>query len=102
VQALVLAAEYDAGPDEPRVFNIGHGSGHSLNEIIREIKNVVDMPVQVNYTPARSVDVPVNVLDISRATRYLEWHPQTDLATGLAATWKWVKQLKNISSPTPR
>lgn len=102
VQALVLAAEYDAGPDEPRVFNIGHGSGHSLNEIIREIKNVVDMPVEVNYTPARQVDVPVNVLDISRATRYLEWHPQTDLAKGLAQTWKWVKQLKNISSPTPR
>lgn len=93
VKAIVLAAEYDAKPDKPRIFNVGYGSGHSLNDIIAEIKKVVDMPMQVNYTPARSVDVPVNVLDISRATRHLEWQPQTDLARGLAQTWKWVKQI---------
>lgn len=101
VQALVLAAEYDAGPDEPRIFNVGHGGGHSLNEIIREIKNIVDVPVQVNYTPARSVDVPVNVLDISRATRYLEWQPQTQLADGLRETWKWVKELHKANDRLP-
>jgi UDP-glucose 4-epimerase len=101
VKALVLAAEYDAGPDEPRVFNVGYGSGHSLNDIIAEIKKVVDMPVEVKYTPSRAVDVPVNVLDISRATRHLEWHPNTELARGLAQTWKWVKQIHKANERLP-
>jgi len=101
VKALVLAAEYEAGPDEPRIFNIGYGSGHSLNEIVNEIKKVVDVKVQVNYTPARPVDVPVNVLDIGRAARHLEWQPKVDLAEGLARTWAWVKATHKTSERQP-
>lgn len=93
-QALVLAAEYEAGPEQPRIFNVGYGRGYSLNEIIEEIKKVVDMPVQVNYTPARPVDVPINVLDVSRAARAFEWQPKVDLSEGLAETWRWIKTLQ--------
>ncbi len=93
VKALVLAAEYEPGPRQPRIFNVGYGRGYSLNQIVEEIKNVVDMPVQINYTPARPVDVPVNVLDISRAERELEWKPQVNLHMGLSATWKWIKTI---------
>ena len=65
MKALVLAAEYDAGPEEPRLFNIGYGEGFSLNQIVAEIKKAVDMPVQVQYTPGLTeVDVPVNVFSM--------------------------------------
>jgi UDP-glucose 4-epimerase len=94
VKALVLAAEYDASPDEPRIFNVGYGRGYSLNQIIEEIRAVVDVPVEVRYTPARPVDVPVNVLDISRAARHLEWQPTTDLREGVSRSWQWVKSLQ--------
>ena len=97
VKALVLAAEYSPSPEQPRIFNIGYGKGYSLNEIIAEIRLAVDMPVEVNYTPSRPVDVPANVLDISRAGRYLEWQPQVTLGDGLAKTWSWIKTIHKAS-----
>jgi UDP-glucose 4-epimerase len=101
VKALVLAAEYDAGPDEPRIFNVGYGRGYSLNQIVAEIKKVADVPVEVRYTPGRPVDVPVNVLEISRAARHLEWQPQVTLAEGLKRSWTWIKTLHGATERLP-
>lgn len=101
VEALVLAAEYDpsskSASEAPRVFNIGYGQGASLNQIVEQIKKVVDHPVEVCYKPSRPVDVPVNVLDVSRAAQYLEWQPRTTLAEGMKHSWDWVKSL-NLSA----
>lgn len=93
-KALVLAAQYEPAAGQPRVFNIGFGKGYSLNQIVDEIRNVVDMKVEVNYTPARQVDVAANVLDIGRAERELEWQPQVTLRDGLLRTWQWMKTIK--------
>jgi UDP-glucose 4-epimerase len=101
VKALVLAAEYEGGTNKPHVFNVGYGSGHSLNEIIAAIRDVVDMPVEVRYTPARSVDVPANILDISRAARHLEWQPQIGLKQGLTNSWSWIKSIQKLPETLP-
>lgn len=66
-----------------RVFNIGTGKGHSLLELISMIENILGEPVDVRFREARTVDVPVNVLDVSRATSELNWRPTTDLETGM-------------------
>lgn len=101
VQALVLAAEYNAGPEKPRVFNIGFGQGYSLNDIVNEIKKVVDMPVEVRYTPGRTLDVPANVLDVSSAARHLEWQPTISLGEGIARSWAWVKATHKTPTKEP-
>jgi len=98
-KALLRCAEYHAKPDAPRVFNVGAGEGHSLNEIVQRIKQVVDAPVEVRYTPSRPVDVPYNILDISLATATLGWTPELGLSEGLAKTWEWVKDLKLTKDP---
>ncbi|MDE6128030.1 MAG: NAD-dependent epimerase/dehydratase family protein, partial [Lachnospiraceae bacterium] len=49
-----------------RLYNLGSGTGHSLNEVLQVIAGVTDKMPQVIYRSNRSVDVPVNVLDISR------------------------------------
>lgn len=92
-RALVKSAEYKAGPGDPRVFNIGAGRGYSLNEIVAEIKKNIDRPVNVNYAPGRSVDVPSNVLDIKLATKHLDWNPEIELGAGLRQTWNWITSL---------
>lgn len=100
VLSLLAAAKYKSNNSEPRVFNIGSGHGCSLNQLIKEIRSTVDVPVKVEYTPSRALDVPTNVLDISRAKEQLKWEPNIDLETGLARTWKWIKTLdfaKNVS-----
>jgi len=96
VRALIMAAEYQPPPDGHRVFNIGAGQGVSLNQLVEEIRQVVDEPVKVNYTAGRPVDVPINVLDIRRARELLGWSPRMTLRNGLQRTWKWVSSLHAV------
>lgn len=92
-EALVKAAEYCPDEKEPRVFNIGSGGGQTLNEIVQAIKNVVGKPVEVVHHPSRSADVPVNVLDIQRAKKCLEWQPEINLENGIRKTWDWLSKV---------
>ena len=66
-----------------RVFNIGTGHGHSLLDLIKIIKRLTDEPVAVEFRKSRPVDVPVNVLDISRAGAELNWRPTTEISVGI-------------------
>ena len=76
---------------EPRIFNIGAGVGKSLNELLAAIEEVLGKPVIRKYLPGRSFDVPVNVLDISRAHRYLGWQPKVSFYDGLSRTLQWIR-----------
>lgn len=49
-----------------KIFNLGSGNGRSVNDVISIIANVLNLPIEVEYIDKRSVDVPKNVLDISR------------------------------------
>lgn len=71
---------------EHRLFNIGSGKGLSLLELIESIEKVTGASVKVRFTPARPFDVPVNVLDITRAARELSWSPEVELQEGLRRT----------------
>lgn len=76
---------------EVRIFNVGSGIGHSLNEILDTIEALLGNPVARSYTPARAFDVPVNVLDIRRARETLGWSPRTDLMEGMRQTLEWLR-----------
>lgn len=54
------------GENEFRVFNLGSGRGTSVKEVIKTIKGTINNNLEVEYIGSRSVDVPVNYLDISR------------------------------------
>ena len=83
-EAFVLATEMDT---QSRVFNIGSGRGTSLNELIKIMVGVTGVAPEVTYDRARSLDVPVNVLDVSLARRELGWVPRIGLADGIGRTW---------------
>ena len=85
--ALVRCIDY-RGPH--KVFNIGSGTGMDLNEIIRQIENVLGQPVARVYKPARRFDVPSNVLDVSLAATELGWSPRTSFSEGLTRTASWI------------
>jgi UDP-glucose 4-epimerase len=88
-RAFVLALEY--GGSE-RIFNIGSGQGHSLNDLLNVIERAVGHPVPRRFLPARAIDVPSNVLDIARARRELGWAPQVGLDEGVARTVEWLRE----------
>jgi UDP-glucose 4-epimerase len=76
-----------------RIFNLGSGEGHSLNDVLAAIRNVVGRNIDVAYRAKRSFDVPKVVLDISRAKKQLEWMPVTPLENGIRKTYDFVKDL---------
>lgn len=47
------------------IFNVGSGTGTSLNKLLKIIFETLNMEVPVNYLSARSVDVPINYLDVN-------------------------------------
>jgi UDP-glucose 4-epimerase len=90
-RALIKALTYSG---EIKVFNVGSGQGHSLNEVIHVIESVTGRPLQVKYTDARSFDVPINVLDISRAGSHLNWSPTVSLLEGVARMYAWMLKVR--------
>jgi UDP-glucose 4-epimerase len=89
VDAFIRSIEYSG---EHRVFNIGSGCGRSLNEVISAIESLIGRPVRRSYLPARPFDVPINILDISRAQTCLGWNPQVSFHEGLKRTILWIRR----------
>ena len=80
IEACLMLIDHQ-GPS--RIFNIGTGQGHSLLDLIEIIKRLTGEPVAVNFRKSRPVDVPVNVLDISRAESELKWRPTVEIVSGI-------------------
>ena len=89
ISAMLQAAAYQGAE---RIFNIGSGGGHSVREIIAAIEQVTGKTAQTSYTPARKFDVPISVLDITRAKTELNWQPEVDLSEGLRLTYARIKE----------
>ena len=79
--AIVRALEDKAGRS---VYNIGGGEGYSLNEILFKIEEVMNVRFDIMYKESRKFDVPVNILDISKARKDLGFEPKTALHEGIA------------------
>ncbi|PIW44356.1 MAG: NAD-dependent epimerase [Zetaproteobacteria bacterium CG12_big_fil_rev_8_21_14_0_65_54_13] len=75
------------------VFNAGSGQGHSIHDIIDQIRNVTDEQLQVSYSEGRSFDVKEVVLDISHAKAVFGWQPEISLSDGIHEQLKWLKSL---------
>ena len=90
VRAFVKAGTHTG---EHKVFNIGTGQGHSLNDTIEIIEQITRQTLNTKYLPNRVFDIPVNVLDISRARAHLGWQPMVGFLEGISRTYEWM--LKN-------
>ena len=74
-----------------RVFNIGTGVGTSLLNLIEMIERATGCRARIFRQEGRDVDVPVNILDATRARECLSWEATTPLEQGLANTWNWIQ-----------
>jgi nucleoside-diphosphate-sugar epimerase len=53
--------------------------------VIEIIQSASAMPVRVDYTSARSLDAPYNVLSVDRVHDRIGWKPSLSLEEGVAA-----------------
>ncbi|WP_454692316.1 NAD-dependent epimerase/dehydratase family protein [Achromobacter aloeverae] len=88
-EAFAQAIHYDGNET---TFNIGSGEGVSLIQVVEQLESVLQKRLDVTYLPARSFDVPANVLNITHAARHLDWFPRISFADGLTRTAEWMRQ----------
>jgi nucleoside-diphosphate-sugar epimerase len=74
-----------------KVFNLGGGVNHSVNEIYRTIAGLLDSNLKPLYKPDLPGEAFANLADISQA-RGLGWRPKTDLRTGLIASIEFIRK----------
>ncbi len=54
------------GEKKTKLFNVGSGKGISISQLLKIIESILGITLYIDYFPGRTVDVPVNFLDISR------------------------------------
>ena len=77
------------------LYNLGSGIGHSIIEVIDTIKLVLGVSPIVQFLPGRPVDVPVNILDISRFEKDYGRLNVLDLYTGIKKLAEFYEHTKN-------
>ncbi len=72
------------------VYQLGSGKETSINELIREIKDIIGDKyyIDVEYQPFRKGEIRKNYADISKARKMLAYDPKVKLKVGLKMTWE--------------
>ncbi|MDP1526689.1 MAG: NAD-dependent epimerase/dehydratase family protein [Rhodocyclaceae bacterium] len=77
-------------PDDSATYNVGSGTGYTINHLIKLASEVSGRIPKVIHHPGRVGDVARIVLDVSRL-HATGWAPQVDLQSGLKRTWDWLR-----------
>lgn len=89
--ASALISIANCNSDET-IFNVGSGSGLTILNIIRYVENGMGKKTEIIWEKSRNMDVPNNVLDISKIKRTLDWNPLIDINSGIARCIRWCKR----------
>lgn len=77
---------------EEKVFNLGSGKGTCVNQVIEIIQKILERDVAVEYIASRSVDVPANVLDVTKYRATFGVGDVTPLEKGIRLTLDYLKK----------
>ncbi|NQE52238.1 NAD-dependent glucose-6-phosphate dehydrogenase [ANME-1 cluster archaeon GoMg3.2] len=86
VEANLLAANNNVVGE---VFNVGGGSRISVNELIEEIEDIIELKAKVKYVEKQKGDVRETLADVSKASEILHWAPKVDINGGLKRFVEW-------------
>jgi nucleoside-diphosphate-sugar epimerase len=89
VSANLLACQAPSSVATGRVFNVGTGQSHTLNELYAAIADQIGFTAKPIYGPEREGDIKHSLADISRATTELGYQPKVQFHEGLRKTVEW-------------
>lgn len=93
IKGIEAAINYDQSDFE--VINLGNHQTVTLSGLIEAIEKVCGKKAIIDRQPEQPGDVPRTFANITKAGKLLNYHPSTDLETGLRAFYDWY--LKNNS-----
>jgi nucleoside-diphosphate-sugar epimerase len=76
-----------------KVFNIGGGSRISVNELIKQMEEMVDRKADIEYIEEQKGDVRDTWADVSKAREILHWVPKVNINSGLKRFIEWYKKI---------
>jgi UDP-glucose 4-epimerase len=85
----------DRGDDD--VFNVGWGTGTSVNEIFRRLKAILSSGANEMHGPAKLGEIRQTYLNSAKAASQLGWKPEVALDEGLQRTTDY---FRNILAPS--
>jgi UDP-glucose 4-epimerase len=89
-QAHLLALDALVAGGESDAFNLGNGSGFSVQEVIEAARRVTGKEIRVKESPRRAGDPARLVANAERAKRVLGWKPEfADLDVIVGHAWGW-------------
>ena len=89
VNANLLACEVPRQYATGRVFNVGTGHSHTLNDLYAALAEILSFREKPKYGSVRAGDVQHSLASIERGRRELKYEPQQDFYAGLELTVAW-------------
>ena len=74
-RAVEAAVSWDGSGFE--AFNIGTGTNHSVNDMLRAAEQWTGLKAKVEYGPEHPADVPATLATVRKAKEQLDWEPRT-------------------------
>lgn len=91
---LALRALLDGS--DSMVYNLGNGTGYSIQEVIEVCREVTGHPIPVKIGTRRAGDPATLVASSEKITKELGWKPRyADLRTIVETAWSWHKGGEN-------
>ena len=75
--------------NEPKLFNLGTGKGHTILQVIDTAEKELDIKVNYSFGPRREGDPPRLVAIPDLAKRYLNFKPKHNLKSILRTAYNW-------------
>jgi UDP-glucose 4-epimerase len=76
-----------------KIFNVGSGTGCSINKLIDIISTVVGKRILPIYKKENGIFVKKVILDISKINNQVNWKPVISLYDGIKRTWDWINRI---------
>lgn len=89
-QAHLLALQYLERENQSNIFNLGNGSGFSVQEIIEVAREVTGHPIPAKIEQRRAGDPSTLIASNKKAVEILGWKPQySEPRAIIEAAWNW-------------
>jgi nucleoside-diphosphate-sugar epimerase len=99
VNANLLACTAPKEAATGRVFNVGMGQSHTLNDLYASLARILGFRDGAKYGPARAGDVQHSLASIERSRRELGYEPRTSFEEALDQTVAWYLESRASTGP---
>jgi UDP-glucose 4-epimerase len=90
LERLLRLRERGEAPSQPLIYNLGNGTGYSVQQVIETAKAVTGRGLLAHVAPRRAGDPAQLVAAAEKAHGELGWRPRyPDLATIIEHAWAW-------------